>query len=65
MIVRPRINEIVRIWYRASKRSVAPHHGEIAVVKAVGKGPGPRNHLVELEDYTQVVVPCGNIRRPA
>lgn len=61
MIVHPRIGMAVRIHYRKSMAGFMPHHGKRGVVVAKAKGPGPRNHCIELECGTRVSVPCGNI----
>lgn len=61
MIVRPRKGEVVGIRYRESVRRIAPHHGATGVVRVVSRGPGPRNHGVEMADGRLVVVPCGQL----
>jgi len=40
-----------------------PHHGRVGVVVCVGRGRGPRNAAVRLDDVV-VVVPRGNLREP-
>ena len=64
MIVHPRIGQRVRLHYATRKRAVAPHHGKVGRVVIVARGPGPRNHLIELDDGGGVlVVPCGQLMR--
>jgi hypothetical protein len=62
MIVHPRLGQAVRIHYAAHKRAVAPLHGAMAVVRIVGRGPGPRNHGVEVRGVLHVV-PCGQLMK--
>ena len=61
MIVYPSIGQRVQCWYRESVRKLVTTHGKIGVVKIVARGPGPRNHGVEI-DGTLYIVPCGNLR---
>jgi len=63
MIVHPRHNQRVQVWYRKSFADHMPLHGRIGIVRIVGKGPGPRNHGVEIDGQIYGV-PCGNIRNP-
>lgn len=37
-------------------------HGAVCEVACWGRGPGPRNVLVRLDDSRMVVVPRGNVR---
>lgn len=62
MISNPRLGQRVRLHYAAKKRAVHPHHGKLGTVFVAGKGK-PRNHGIELDDGTRVVVPCGNLVR--
>lgn len=62
MIIHPRPGSHVQIWYR---REVAPHmplHGRVVIVGAASRGPGPRNHAIEVEGRVYSV-PAGNLRR--
>lgn len=63
MIVHPYIGQAVQCWYRAGVRHLVKLHGKVGVVKIVARGPGPRNHGVEI-DGNLYVVPCGNLRKP-
>lgn len=63
MLVHPRVGQLVRIHYRKDRAGFMPHHGKAARVVVVAKGPGPRNHGVELRDGRIVCVPCGNLNR--
>ena len=62
MIVRPKVGQLVQVWYRKELADFMPYHGQIAHVLRISRGPGPRNHEVSI-DGAIVVVPCGNIRR--
>lgn len=68
MIRRPKIGSQVQCWYaEKTKDGGRPRehvtlHGCIGTVRFVSKGPGPRNHLVEV-DGVGYVVPCGNLRK--
>lgn len=49
------------VRYRKGSRLPLQHRaGEVV---AAGRGPGPRNVLVRLDDGTRVVVPVGNLTR--
>lgn len=63
MIVHPRPGSTVQVWYRKDRAGSMPHHGQLGTVRIAAKGPGPRNHGIEL-DGRMVIVPCGNIRNP-
>lgn len=63
MIRSPYPGQRVQIWYRKSAASTMPHQGHVGVVMCVGRGPGPRNAAVRLDDVV-VVVPRGNLREP-
>lgn len=65
MISRPHFGQIVQLWYRASLRPIAPHHGRIGCVVAVASGRRCRNHAVLFMDGSWAVVPSGNLRKPA
>jgi hypothetical protein len=61
MIVHPKIGQAVRLRYRKLRR-VAPYHDRTGTVMARSKGPGPRNHLVNIGGDL-VIVPCGHLKR--
>lgn len=42
-------------WRRAPLRNLS------GVVAAASRGPGPRNHLIRLDDGRSVVVPAGQV----
>ncbi len=63
MIVHPKLGQSVQVWYRKAMAPCMPLHGRMGVVRIVSRGPGPRNHGVEV-DGKIVVIPCGNLRRP-
>jgi len=63
VLVHPKIGAIVQVWYRKDRAAFMPWHGRLGIVRVVSKGPGPRNHGIEI-DGRLVVVPCGNIRKP-
>jgi hypothetical protein len=51
----------VRIHYAAEKRALhGDLHGQLGVVRVVARGPGPRNHGLDVGKL--VVVPCGNLQ---
>ena len=60
MLINPRINQPVIIWYRPSLRHL-PYHGQSGrvVIRSRGK---PRNHGVAIGGRV-VVVPCGNLQK--
>lgn len=62
VIASPRVGQQVQIWYRKDRAPHMPYHGKLGTVVISGRGK-PRNHLVNI-DGTDVVVPCGNLRRP-
>lgn len=62
MIRKPKLGSEVQCWYAEQKRKYVILHGRIGIVRFVSKGPGPRNHLVEV-DGVGYVVPCGNLRK--
>jgi len=64
MMLNPRIGSEVQVWYRAQARPHMPLHGRIGTVRIVSRGPGPRNHAVEI-DGEMWFVPCGNLRKVA
>ena len=71
MIWQPKPGQRARIHYRKSAARSMPWHGMECVVIKCGKGPGPRNALVEFVDKEtwlpcwgfdcKVVVPRGNL----
>jgi hypothetical protein len=63
MISSPRIGQRVQLWCAKKRASWFPHHGKYATVVQVGRGGGPKNHVIRLEqDGGLVCVPCGNLR---
>lgn len=66
MILNPSIGQRVRLHYAKRASGFMPHHGCEGVVRIAGRAR-PRNHLIQLDDGPQVVVPCGNLQpvRPA
>jgi len=62
MIRVPRIGQVVQVWYGGGRKAF-PLHGKIGTVRHVGRGPGPRNHGIEVEGAFYIV-PCGNLREP-
>lgn len=59
MIINPRKNQLVKIWYRKSN-SHLPYHNQDGIVTMASQGK-PRNHLVSIGGVN-VVVPCGNLK---
>ena len=59
MLVNPRLNQKVQVWYAKSYCSTMPLHGKIGKIVTVGSGK-PRNHGVEIGGKFYVV-PCGNL----
>lgn len=64
MLCYPKLGQRVQCWYAERKRGIAPLHGRIGMVVVASRGPGPRNHGVEI-DGRFYVVPCGNLRKAA
>jgi hypothetical protein len=62
MICHPRIGMRVQLWYAKKWHPWAVWHGKTGVVVERSTGPGPRNHLIEVEGC-KVIVPCGNLRK--
>lgn len=60
MMLNPRIGQTVRVRYRRGLRDHMPLHDRIGVVRITSRGPGPRNHGVEV-DGRLYGVPCGNL----
>lgn len=60
MLVYPKVGEFVQVCYADANM---PLHGLCGFVEIVGRGPGPRNHLVRIGDR-KYAIPCGNLRRP-
>ena len=69
MIVHPKLGQPVLIWYNRRLAPSRPFHGMTGRVVVKAKGPGPRNHGIEImgEDgrRTFCVVPCGNLNKVA
>jgi hypothetical protein len=63
MIVHPRKGSTVQVWYVKRAAASMPFHARTGIVRIVSKGPGPRNHGIEI-DGRIIGVPCGNIRIP-
>ncbi len=61
MIINPKINQDVQVWYRKEARHF-PYHGKYGRVFATSSGK-PRNIGVIIEGV-KVIVPCGNLREP-
>ncbi|MEA1050475.1 hypothetical protein U5801_11735 [Lamprobacter modestohalophilus] len=61
MILNPRIGQRVRLHYAKRASGFMPHHGCEGSVLIAGRAR-PRNHLVQLSDGQQIVVPCGNLQ---
>ena len=62
MIRAPRPGQRVRLHYARRAAASMPHHGALGSVRLVGRGPGPRNALVDLDGGGAVVVPRGNLQ---
>lgn len=60
MLSYPRIGQPVRVHYRRELAAFMPLHGQVGVVVARAKGPGPRNHAVVIRG-TEYFIPCGNL----
>ncbi len=60
MIWHPHPGQRVELHYRQSLRSLCPHlsHGTVEIA---GRGRGPLNALVLLDDGRRFVVPRGNM----
>lgn len=61
MIWRPRVGQRVRLHYRRGAAPLMPCHGLAGRVVCAGRGPGPRNALVRLDNGSRAVVPRGNL----
>jgi hypothetical protein len=61
MIVHPRLNQHVLIWYNKKRAPFMPLHGLTGRVVVRSRGPGPRNHGVNVGGVVYVV-PCGNLQ---
>ena len=65
MIWHPKPNQVVRIHYRKSAAPFMPLHGCYGIIKAVSRGPGPINALVEVNVIDQMmvdhIIPRGNL----
>lgn len=66
MLANPKVGRRVRIHYRKAIAAVMPLHGRLGTVAIACRGPGPRNHGVELDGVELdgggvVSVPCGNL----
>jgi hypothetical protein len=53
----------VRLHYAKKRAVLSPLHGATGVVLAAGRGPGPRNVIVAVDNAGTVVVPAGNMER--
>lgn len=62
MITRPGPGTRVTLAYRPALRPICPH-GAADVVLVAGRGKGPKNHLVKLDDGRVLVVPAGHLTR--
>lgn len=61
MLANPKVGRRVRIHYRKAIAAAMPLHGKAGAVVVACRGPGPRNHGVELDGGGVVSVPCGNL----
>ena len=61
MMLNPRRNQRVQVWYRAKVRRHMPLHGKVGTIVVCSRGK-PRNHGVRI-DGRVFVVPCGNLRK--
>jgi len=61
MLTAPKPGRRVELRYRPALRAVTGLHAARGVVLAVGRGPGPRNHLVAIDGGRRVVVPRGHV----
>lgn len=61
MLANPRVGRRVRIHYRKDVAARMPLHGRTGAVVVAARGPGPRNHGIELDGGGVVSVPCGNL----
>ncbi|MHA1559075.1 MAG: hypothetical protein ACTSWI_00150 [Alphaproteobacteria bacterium] len=62
MIWHPRPGQRVRLWYAKRYAAAMPHHGRLGIMVVAGRGLGPINALVRLDDGPEVVVPRGNLQ---
>ena len=60
MMLNPRIDSTVQVWYRKGLRDHMPLHGATGVVRIASRGK-PRNHGIVIRGRFYVV-PCGNLR---
>ena len=61
MIRSPIVGDLVRVHYNPQVAKIAPHHGQLGVIRQTSKGPGPRNVGIQIGRDTFVVLPLGNI----
>ncbi len=62
MIWHPEPGQRVRLHYGKRYAGTMPCHGLEGVVVAAGRGPGPRNASVRIDDVPwRVIVPRGNL----
>jgi len=64
MLTRPRVGHPVELRYGPGLRAATGLHCQRGVVRVVGRGPGPINHLVDLGERS-VIVPRGNVCKSA
>lgn len=67
MLCNPCPGQLCRIHYAARRWGpygiqLLPHQDRCCMILLASKGK-PRNHLVEVADGSQIVVPCGNLVR--
>jgi len=62
MMLNPRKDQVVQIWYAETYRRLMPLHGLLGVVTRPSRGK-PRNHGVRVGNW-RYVIPCGNLRLP-
>ncbi len=69
MMANPRIGQRLQVWYATKPKrrgglvpaEFMPHHGKTGTVAIVCRGPGPRNHGIDLDGQI-IGIPCGNLR---
>jgi hypothetical protein len=64
MIYGPKINDLVRVHYKASVAKVSPHESKTGRIVRIGRGPGPKNVAVRMNETSELAVfPMGNLTR--
>ncbi len=62
MYCRPKVGSRVKVHYAKHYCAMMPLHGRIGIVRVVARGPGPRNHGVEI-DGRLYAVNCGHLNK--